>query len=87
MNFSGADKKILPNGPFTLAVSLLPSKEVVLVKTGSLLGLSIGGGTDHSSIFEEPGIFISNIVPDGAASRTSLRIGDRILAVTAAIGR
>ena len=59
-------------------------QEVVLVKAGGPLGLSIVGGIDHSSHpfgIEEPGIFISKIVPDGAASRTSLRIGDRILAV------
>ena len=56
----------------------------MLVKAGGPLGLSIVGGIDHSSHpfgIEEPGIFISKIVPDGAASRTSLRIGDRILAV------
>ena len=55
-----------------------------MVKAGGPLGLSIVGGIDHSSHpfgIEEPGIFISKIVPDGAASRTTLRIGDRILAV------
>ncbi|XP_006821778.1 protein scribble homolog [Saccoglossus kowalevskii] len=59
-------------------------EEVVLVRQGGPLGLSIVGGSDHSSHpfgQDEPGIFISKIVPDGAAAKTPLRIGDRILEV------
>ena len=57
----------------------------MLVKAGGPLGLSIIGGSDHSCIpfgTGEPGIFISKIIPGGAASRTGkLRMGDRLLAV------
>ncbi|XP_077989669.1 protein scribble homolog isoform X3 [Glandiceps talaboti] len=57
---------------------------IVLIRQGGPLGLSIVGGSDHSSHpfgEDEPGIFISKIVPDGAAALTNLRIGDRILEV------
>ncbi|XP_070533885.1 protein scribble homolog isoform X15 [Ptychodera flava] len=59
-------------------------ESIVLVRQGGPLGLSIVGGSDHSSHpfgEEEPGIFISKIVQDGAAAKTNLRIGDRILEV------
>ena len=52
---------------------------------GGPLGLSIVGGTDHTSHpfgIEDRGVFISKIVPEGAAARTPLRIGDRILTVS-----
>lgn len=61
-----------------------PTETVVIVKAGGPLGLSIVGGLDHPSHpfgTGEPGIFISKIVSDGAAAKTSLRIGDRILSV------
>uniref|UniRef100_A0A1I8F5V5 PDZ domain-containing protein n=1 Tax=Macrostomum lignano TaxID=282301 RepID=A0A1I8F5V5_9PLAT len=48
------------------------------------MGLSICGGCDYASHpfgTTEPGVFVSRIVPGGAASRTNLRVGDRILAV------
>ncbi len=64
---------------------LFKSQDVVLVKSGGPLGLSIIGGSDHSCVpfgTGEPGIFISKIIPGGAASRTGrLRMGDRLLAV------
>ncbi|XP_014679096.1 PREDICTED: protein scribble homolog, partial [Priapulus caudatus] len=59
-------------------------EEIILQKAGGPLGFSIVGGVDHSSHpfgLEEPGIFISKIVPGGSASQTKLRIGDRILSV------
>ncbi|GAB6023124.1 hypothetical protein CHUAL_007209 [Chamberlinius hualienensis] len=60
-------------------------EEVILVKAGGPLGLSIIGGSDHLSHpfgIDEPGIFISKIIPDGAAAKTSkLRLGDRLLKV------
>ena len=59
---------------------------MVIVKAGGPLGLSIIGGVDHSSApfgGEEPGVFVSKIVKGGAASKTPLRIGDRILQVGA----
>ncbi|XP_052234956.1 protein scribble homolog isoform X4 [Dreissena polymorpha] len=61
-----------------------PLEDCVIVKAGGPLGLSVVGGIDHSSSpfgEDKPGIFVSKIVPDGAASRTNLRIGDRILEV------
>lgn len=63
--------------------------EVVnLVKAGGPLGLSIIGGVDHACHpfgAEEPGIFISKIVPEGAAARTGkLKVGDRLLKVNGA---
>ena len=49
------------------------------------LGFSIIGGTDHSCVpfgVDEPGVFISHLVPDGiAASCGKIRFGDRILKV------
>ncbi|CAN7998785.1 unnamed protein product, partial [Ixodes hexagonus] len=68
-------------------LSLTPGSEedVVLVKAGGPLGLSIIGGTDHPCHpfgADEPGIFISKIVPDGAAAHCArLRVGDRLLKV------
>uniref|UniRef100_A0A2C9LDM3 PDZ domain-containing protein n=1 Tax=Biomphalaria glabrata TaxID=6526 RepID=A0A2C9LDM3_BIOGL len=61
-----------------------PVEDITIVKAGGPLGLSIVGGVDHSSQpfgGDEPGVFVSKIVKDGAASKTSLRIGDRILSV------
>uniref|UniRef100_A0A8C4U9I6 Protein scribble homolog n=1 Tax=Falco tinnunculus TaxID=100819 RepID=A0A8C4U9I6_FALTI len=72
-------------------VSLIPFdsascslKEIHLVKAGGPLGLSIVGGSDHSSHpfgIHEPGVFISKVIPRGLASRSGLRVGDRILEV------
>ncbi|CAB4068059.1 SCRIB [Lepeophtheirus salmonis] len=60
-------------------------EEVIISKAGGRLGLCIIGGSDQSSVpfgNGEPGIFISNIIADGAAARTNkLRLGDRILNV------
>merc|ERR1719273_1375982 len=60
-------------------------EEVKLVKAGGPLGLSIIGGSDHSCIpfgTGEQGIYISKIIPGGAAAATGkLKMGDRILAV------
>uniref|UniRef100_A0A8C0AXV1 Protein scribble homolog n=1 Tax=Buteo japonicus TaxID=224669 RepID=A0A8C0AXV1_9AVES len=68
--------------PFDFASSSL--KEIHLVKAGGPLGLSIVGGSDHSSHpfgIHEPGVFISKVIPRGLASRSGLRVGDRILEV------
>ncbi|XP_064910889.1 protein scribble homolog isoform X8 [Columba livia] len=61
-----------------------PIEEIQLVKAGGPLGLSIVGGSDHSSHpfgIHEPGVFISKVIPRGLASRSGLRVGDRILEV------
>ncbi|KAM9198410.1 protein scribble homolog isoform 8-T8 [Dugong dugon] len=79
-------------GPPRLAPSLLaaaleepyPVEEIRLPRAGGPLGLSIVGGSDHSSHpfgVQEPGVFISKVLPRGLAARSGLRVGDRILAV------
>ncbi|XP_037078732.1 LOW QUALITY PROTEIN: protein scribble homolog, partial [Pollicipes pollicipes] len=64
------------------------SADVVLNKAGGPLGLSIIGGSDHSCLpfgRDQPGTFVSKIMPGGAAQRTGqLRVGDRLLAVNGA---
>ncbi|XP_022622782.1 protein scribble homolog isoform X8 [Seriola dumerili] len=60
--------------------------EVILVKSGGPLGLSIVGGSDHASHpfgINEPGVFISKVIPHGLACQSGLRVGDRILEVNA----
>ncbi|KAG9471636.1 hypothetical protein GDO78_013971 [Eleutherodactylus coqui] len=59
-----------------------PIEEMCLVKSGGPLGLSIVGGSDHSSHpfgIYEPGVFISKVIHRGVAARSGLRVGDRIL--------
>ncbi|XP_054982129.1 protein scribble homolog isoform X1 [Sorex araneus] len=79
-------------GPLRLTPSLLaaalegpyPVEEICLPRAGGPLGLSIVGGSDHSSHpfgVQEPGVFISKVLPRGLAARSGLRVGDRILAV------
>ncbi|XP_073762320.1 protein scribble homolog isoform X2 [Danio rerio] len=61
-----------------------PIEEVTLIKAGGPLGLSIVGGSDHASHpfgINEPGVFISKVIPNGLASQSGLRVGDRILEV------
>ncbi|KAG1943220.1 protein scribble [Pimephales promelas] len=63
-----------------------PIEEVMLIKAGGPLGLSIVGGSDHASHpfgINEPGVFISKVIPNGLASQSGLRVGDRILEVNA----
>uniref|UniRef100_A0A2K6G489 Scribble planar cell polarity protein n=1 Tax=Propithecus coquereli TaxID=379532 RepID=A0A2K6G489_PROCO len=61
------------------------SQEVCLPRAGGPLGLSIVGGSDHSSHpfgIQEPGVFISKVSPTGAAGRDGrLRVGLRLLEV------
>lgn len=66
------------------AVSAYPIEEIRINKINGAMGLSIVGGGNvacHPFGIDRPGIFISKIVPDGPASHTSLRVGDRILQV------
>ncbi|KAM4864998.1 protein scribble homolog isoform 2-T2 [Thomomys bottae] len=73
--------------PGLLAAALegpYPVEEVRLPRAGGPLGLSIVGGSDHSSHpfgVQQPGVFISKVLPRGLAERCGLRVGDRILAV------
>uniref|UniRef100_A0A4W5NIY9 Protein scribble homolog n=1 Tax=Hucho hucho TaxID=62062 RepID=A0A4W5NIY9_9TELE len=60
------------------------AREVMLLKAGGPLGLSIVGGSDHASHpfgISEPGVFISKVIPHGLACQSGLRVGDRILEV------
>ncbi|XP_036791289.1 protein scribble homolog isoform X4 [Oncorhynchus mykiss] len=80
------DSSLLPHGNH-LSQPLedeYPIEEVVLVKAGGPLGLSIVGGSDHASHpfgINEPGVFISKVIPHGLACQSGLRVGDRILEV------
>ncbi|XP_077952162.1 protein scribble homolog isoform X32 [Gasterosteus aculeatus] len=63
-----------------------PIEEVTMLKSGGPLGLSIVGGSDHASHpfgINEPGVFISKVIPHGLACESGLRVGDRILEVNA----
>ncbi|KAI7793817.1 putative disks large-like protein 2 [Triplophysa rosa] len=52
------------------------------LKGNSGLGFSIAGGTDNPHIGDDPGIFITKIIPGGAAAEDSrLRVNDCILRV------
>ncbi|XP_078665015.1 protein scribble homolog isoform X25 [Branchiostoma floridae x Branchiostoma belcheri] len=77
VNHAEEEEEEMKDSPF-------PVEEVTLVREGGPLGLSIVGGSDHCSHpfgMDEPGIFISKIVGGGAADKTSLKVGDRILQV------
>lgn len=59
-------------------------EEIKIIKQNGAMGLSIVGGGNvacHPFGIEKPGIFISKIVADGAASKTNLKVGDRLLKV------
>jgi protein scribble len=59
-------------------------EEIHIKKNNGAMGLSIVGGGNvpcHPFGIDKPGIFISKIVKDGPASKTSLRVGDRLLKV------
>ncbi|CAF1117374.1 unnamed protein product [Rotaria sordida] len=59
-------------------------EEVHIEKGNGPMGLSIVGGIDQACPpfgIEQRGVFVSKILPNGSASRTNLRIGDRILKV------
>ncbi|CAH2286222.1 scribble homolog isoform X11 [Pelobates cultripes] len=77
-----ADEEIEPLKNNSQRVNDYPIEEICLVKAGGPLGLSIVGGSDHSSHpfgVNEPGVFISKVIPRGVAARSGLRVGDRIL--------
>ena len=57
------------------------------VQDGNLiLGFAIGGGIDQDAsknpfVPNDPGIFVSRIIPEGPADRAGLKVGDKILQV------
>uniref|UniRef100_A0A8C1KUK2 Discs, large homolog 2 (Drosophila) n=1 Tax=Cyprinus carpio TaxID=7962 RepID=A0A8C1KUK2_CYPCA len=58
---------------------------IILCTGNSGLGFSIAGGTDNPHIGDDPGIFITKIIPGGAAAEDGrLRVNDCILRVNEA---
>uniref|UniRef100_A0A5G2R8N4 Discs large MAGUK scaffold protein 4 n=1 Tax=Sus scrofa TaxID=9823 RepID=A0A5G2R8N4_PIG len=57
-------------------------EEITLERGNSGLGFSIAGGTDNPHIGDDPSIFITKIIPGGAAAQDGrLRVNDSILFV------
>ncbi|KAM3876362.1 disks large homolog 4-like [Diretmus argenteus] len=57
-------------------------EEITLERGNSGLGFSIAGGTDNPHIGEDPSIFITKIIPGGAAAQDGrLRVNDCIVRV------
>ncbi|XP_071381919.1 protein scribble homolog isoform X2 [Centroberyx affinis] len=79
------DERLSPHGNHLSRLEdEYPIEEVTLMKSGGPLGLSIVGGSDHASHpfgINEPGVFISKVIPHGLACQSGLRVGDRILEV------
>ncbi|XP_061768886.1 disks large homolog 4-like isoform X1 [Nerophis ophidion] len=60
----------------------LEYEEITLERGNSGLGFSIAGGTDNPHIGDDPSIFITKIIPGGAASQDGrLRVNDSIVFV------
>ncbi|XP_060939924.1 discs large homolog 1-like protein isoform X3 [Limanda limanda] len=60
-------------------------EEITLERGNSGLGFSIAGGTDNPHIGEDPSIFITKVIPGGAAAQDGrLRVNDVILRVNEA---
>ncbi|XP_077053556.1 discs large homolog 1-like protein isoform X40 [Siphateles boraxobius] len=60
-------------------------EEITLERGNSGLGFSIAGGTDNPHIGEDPSIFITKVIPGGAAAQDRrLRVNDVILRVNEA---
>ena len=74
-------------GPLSPAVMLPPPgdwvyEEVTLERNSAGLGFSIAGGTDNPHVEEDPGIFITRIIPGGAAAATGhIFLNDVIVSV------
>ncbi|XP_030629043.1 discs large homolog 1-like protein isoform X13 [Chanos chanos] len=57
-------------------------EEITLERGNSGLGFSIAGGTDNPHVGEDPSIFITKVIPGGAAAQDGrLRVNDVILRV------
>ncbi|XP_075338628.1 discs large homolog 1-like protein isoform X1 [Odontesthes bonariensis] len=60
-------------------------EEITLERGNSGLGFSIAGGTDNPHIGDDPSIFITKVIPGGAAAQDGrLRVNDVILRVNEA---
>uniref|UniRef100_A0A672SH74 Disks large homolog 1 n=1 Tax=Sinocyclocheilus grahami TaxID=75366 RepID=A0A672SH74_SINGR len=75
-----------PQSPVTVQVNGTEAdfeyEEITLERGNSGLGFSIAGGTDNPHIGEDPSIFITKVIPGGAAAQDGrLRVNDVILRV------
>uniref|UniRef100_A0A9J8DI56 Discs, large homolog 4a (Drosophila) n=1 Tax=Cyprinus carpio carpio TaxID=630221 RepID=A0A9J8DI56_CYPCA len=61
---------------------IIEYEEITLERGNSGLGFSIAGGTDNPHVGDDPSIFITKIIPGGAAAQDGrLRVNDSILFV------
>lgn len=57
-------------------------EEIILERGGAGLGFSIAGGTDNPHIGDDTAIYITKLIPGGAASTDGrLQVNDSILSV------
>lgn len=57
-------------------------EEIILERGGAGLGFSIAGGTDNPHIGDDTAIYITKLIPGGAASADGrLKVNDSILSV------
>ncbi|UJR30252.1 hypothetical protein I4U23_017790 [Adineta vaga] len=78
------EKIINGNSNSTMKILDNTIEEARVAKGNGPMGLSIVGGSDQACPpfgVEQRGVFVSKILSNGSASRTNLRIGDRILKV------
>lgn len=84
----GSSDNTRPKSPQTME-----RKRIILRRTdaaGGGLGLSIAGGIESTPfVDDDPGLFISKLVPGGTAERAGLRVGDKVLEIndTSMIGQ
>uniref|UniRef100_A0A3Q3MIY0 Disks large homolog 1 n=1 Tax=Mastacembelus armatus TaxID=205130 RepID=A0A3Q3MIY0_9TELE len=74
---------VIPISPIPAETTVIPPTSQVFYFYGnSGLGFSIAGGTDNPHIGEDPSIFITKVIPGGAAAQDGrLRVNDVILRV------
>ncbi|XP_053542397.1 disks large homolog 4 isoform X1 [Ictalurus punctatus] len=90
-HISPAKPVLLPSGhtPYYATSTLMNGlsgeveyEEITLERGNSGLGFSIAGGTDNPHVGDDPSIFITKIIPGGAAAQDGrLRVNDSILFV------
>uniref|UniRef100_A0A9J8AP59 Discs, large homolog 4a (Drosophila) n=1 Tax=Cyprinus carpio carpio TaxID=630221 RepID=A0A9J8AP59_CYPCA len=66
----------------SFGTDIIEYEEITLERGNSGLGFSIAGGTDNPHVGDDPSIFITKIIPGGAAAQDGrLRVNDSILFV------
>uniref|UniRef100_A0A8D0ASG9 Disks large homolog 1 n=1 Tax=Sander lucioperca TaxID=283035 RepID=A0A8D0ASG9_SANLU len=78
---------VIPVSPIAADTTIIPPTSQVsfFLFGNSGLGFSIAGGTDNPHIGEDPSIFITKVIPGGAAAQDGrLRVNDVILRVNEA---